>query len=459
MEPRSCRSTRDGAEKKTTECTRRNATMQVILVLSFCILLRMALLLSSLQLTSAQMHEERHSLVQVVFVSCNKHDGDQKYWDIIATAVGGRRHAESHAMVKEHPLAEGSCSSKAPIHALLWLGDVVYADGIANILGVPPGFDREVVEGKFSSMLHSPAYSNFRRTCIAARQNGSSTSVAAGGGVKVNVAQRHEPRVIGVWDDHDFGKNDGGKEHVNKEEMQKIFLDFLEVPSDSIRRRQHGVYSFEAISIDSLLHSRSSDEADTDEFVALSLLREMRSLYDNLLCFLLLDVRYFRDPANATRSGDMLGEPQWSWLEHRLREDLAGRNPVTGRQRCALTVVGSGVQMLMDEKVTENWGAFPKSRDRLLGLLRRFNAERVIFLSGDVHLGEIGADFSANALRVLGYPIIEATSSGLTHSSASIPGLPSFITTLFPSNRRVGVYVERNFGVLQLTVEPKAVAA
>jgi alkaline phosphatase D len=48
--------------------------------------------------------------------------------------------------------------------------------------------------------------------------------------------------VTGIWDDHDYGKNNGGKEYEDKTKSQKLFLDFLDEPEDSIRRKREGLY-------------------------------------------------------------------------------------------------------------------------------------------------------------------------------------------------------------------------
>ncbi|PWV21414.1 hypothetical protein C3747_2g634 [Trypanosoma cruzi] len=241
-----------------------------------------------------------------------------------------------------------------------------------------------------------------------------------------------------------------GQNTLTRTPRSSFFLDFLGVAKNSPRRKQKGVYVFETIPFRALDSNASVNPAKS------AAIKELHSLYDHAVCFLLLDARYFREPSNATRSGDMLGEVQWKWLEERLRNDVAGQNPVSGRERCALTIVGSGVQVIMDEKVSESWGAFPLSRNRLFLLLRRYKSERVIFISGDVHLGEIGMDTTQDAMEALGYPILEATSSGLTHSSATFWGLPTLMRTLFPSPRRVGIYIERNFGVVRLTADPEA---
>lgn len=48
--------------------------------------------------------------------------------------------------------------------------------------------------------------------------------------------------VTGLWDDHDFNNNNGGKEYEGKNEVQKILLEFLDEPIDSPRRTREGLY-------------------------------------------------------------------------------------------------------------------------------------------------------------------------------------------------------------------------
>ena len=47
---------------------------------------------------------------------------------------------------------------------------------------------------------------------------------------------------MGVWDDHDYGINNGGKFYTHKSESQKLFLDFMGDPPNSVRRSRAGVY-------------------------------------------------------------------------------------------------------------------------------------------------------------------------------------------------------------------------
>ncbi|MFB0912343.1 MAG: alkaline phosphatase D family protein, partial [Glaciecola sp.] len=50
------------------------------------------------------------------------------------------------------------------------------------------------------------------------------------------------PVMLGSWDDHDYGKNDGGKEFLMKKESQQAFLDFFEFSKDDPIREQEGIY-------------------------------------------------------------------------------------------------------------------------------------------------------------------------------------------------------------------------
>ena len=43
-------------------------------------------------------------------------------------------------------------------------------------------------------------------------------------------------QIIGIWDDHDYGINNGDKTYYNKKLTRELFLDFVEEPKDSPRR-------------------------------------------------------------------------------------------------------------------------------------------------------------------------------------------------------------------------------
>ena len=43
-------------------------------------------------------------------------------------------------------------------------------------------------------------------------------------------------KIIGTWDDHDYGINDGHSDFIFKHETREMFLDFIDEPIDSPRR-------------------------------------------------------------------------------------------------------------------------------------------------------------------------------------------------------------------------------
>lgn len=50
-------------------------------------------------------------------------------------------------------------------------------------------------------------------------------------------------KVYGIWDDHDYGLDNGGKTFQGKHVFRKLYLDFLKEPQDSPRRtRAGGIY-------------------------------------------------------------------------------------------------------------------------------------------------------------------------------------------------------------------------
>lgn len=175
--------------------------------------------------------------------------------------------------------------------------------------------------------------------------------------------------VMGTWDDHDFAANDSGGDYRDKVESQKVFLDFIGEPLDSLRRLQKGIYT-------------SKDIGKVDRQIQ----------------FILLDMRYFKEkPAIAA---DPMGAAQWDWLEQEIKKP----GP-------ALKVVVSSIQVLTDYTGRETWACYPEAQTRLLALLAT-SLTPVLLLSGDRHLTETSRRQVATD-RI----IHEITSSGLTHTT------------------------------------------
>lgn len=229
---------------------------------------------------------------------------------------------------------------------------------------------------------------------------------------------KKEMPIIGTWDDHDYGLNDGGVEFGVKRKSQIEFLDFMGVAKDSPRRLQEGVYT---------AHNYN--------------------LADGKVKVIVLDTRFFRTaltPDNETKKrfrpnvygeGTMLGELQWQWLETQLKNSKADFN-----------VVVSSIQFLSNEHGFETWGNFPHEVDRFKKMIGKSKANGVVILSGDRHISE----FSKTEVEGISYPLIDFTSSGLTHAYDKYKGEPNPF--------RVGETVStESFGVLHFDFKNKLI--
>jgi alkaline phosphatase D len=247
----------------------------------------------------------------------------------------------------------------------VWLGDNIYGDSD----------DMSVIKAKYDLQLANKGYQKL----IA------------------------NTKVIGTWDDHDFGRNDAGKEYPFKKETQQLALDFFNVPKISPLREIEGLYSANTYQIGT-----------------------------KKVKFILLDGRYHRDSLNKAdkanipnEAGDILGKKQRKWLAKELKSNAD------------LYVIGSGIQILSEEHPYEKWANFPKAKKRLLGLLQKNKVKGAILLSGDRHIGE----FSKIELKGLKFPLYDVTSSGLTHSASNNTGEPNSL--------RVGPLVnQKHYGLL-----------
>lgn len=255
--------------------------------------------------------------------------------------------------------------------------------------------------------------------------------------------------IFPVWDDHDYGINDGDRLYAYKKESQKLFLDFFDVPGNDPRRSREGIYRAHVFRVASLR-----------------------------VKLLLLDVRTHRDPWNETSSTPalILGQDQWTWLENELLHDDKGVD---------LVILVTGIQVLpLTPYVAsaESWARDPAAKRALMRLLvdaQRRRGTATLLLSGDVHHAEINEELCAvsrNATKT--HRIVDVTSSGMTHAWQARsknwpkPRLAAYLfhvafdlgnaisdaigVNLMRTRQRRGVdveglkYAERNFGEIEV---------
>jgi len=223
--------------------------------------------------------------------------------------------------------------------------------------------------------------------------------------------------LLGVWDDHDYGLNDGGVENPIKVDAKNIFADFFDVPVDDAMRSREGIY-------------RSAIYGPAGRRVQI----------------ILLDTRWFRSPLKDTDERNapgkqrfvpdddpiktMLGEAQWQWLETQLR------------QPAELRLIVSSVQVIAEGHGWEGWRTLPRELVRLTRTIEKTRANGVIFLSGDRHR-------AAAYRRVDGtpYPFYELTSSSLNS------GVNSRQPEIDPQRLGGRLYAGENFGMVKIDWE------
>ncbi|MGI9241780.1 MAG: alkaline phosphatase D family protein [Verrucomicrobiales bacterium] len=227
-------------------------------------------------------------------------------------------------------------------------------------------------------------------------------------------ALRSAVPLVATWDDHDYGWNDAGKEYPFKDESKQIFLKFWQEPAGTERRSRPGIYT----------HYNFSDEAS-----------------GRRLQIILLDTRSFRDSLTRGRlsswkndyipnpdpSKTFLGEDQWRWLKERLEEPADIR------------IIGSSIQFAHQHNGWESWTNLPAELYRMVGLIKETQAEGVVFISGDVHWGEL------SVLKTRGgYPLHDLTASGLNRTW----------DTVEPNQNRQGdVYRKHHYGCIEIDWE------
>lgn len=230
-------------------------------------------------------------------------------------------------------------------------------------------------------------------------------------------AVRAQTPLVAVWDDHDYGANDAGREYPRKRESQQVFLDFFRVAADAPLRKQEGIYR--ALTV--------GPPGRRVQFICLDT-RSHRSPLATMPLAQRIKGRGHYVPTDDPQQA-VLGEAQWSWLAGVLREPAEVR------------IVLSSIQVAATEHHHEHWGNFPRERARLLAAFRDSAARGLVVVSGDRHSAEIsrippGPD-------ALAYPLYDLTASSLNQGKGGGGDEPN--------RHRVGRrYGGVNFGTIEI---------
>jgi alkaline phosphatase D len=170
-----------------------------------------------------------------------------------------------------------------------------------------------------------------------------------------------------IWDDHDYGPNDGDSSFYNKNLTLEAFKDFWANKSYGMNPEQNeGNYS-------------TFNWGDAQ--------------------FFLLDDRFFKSP-NDRKTGKrtILGEKQLEWLIDALSSSSA-----------SFKIIYIGGQVITTAARFENYATYPEEKEKLLKEIEVNKIKGVLFLSGDRHFTEL-SKLERNGT----YPLYDWTVSPLT---------------------------------------------
>jgi alkaline phosphatase D len=202
-----------------------------------------------------------------------------------------------------------------------------------------------------------------------------------------------------IWDDHDFGPNDGDRSFYFKYETQNAFKNFWANKTYGTDANQkEGIYS-------------TFNWGDAQ--------------------FFLLDDRFFKSPNDRlTGEKTIIGSTQFEWLIDALSSSKA-----------AFKVIVIGGQVINPTARFENYENYPKEKQKLLSEIEANKIKGVLFLTGDRHFSEL-----SKLNRENNYPLYDWTVSPLTS------GVGNSYKDDMNKNRVEGsLFAQNNFGILSFS--------
>jgi len=310
----------------------------------------------ALPMPSARLDAAR-TLRRIVFASCAHQNEDQSLWTKIAAEKGD---------------------------LVLFIGDNVYGDVRSNDPAMPE------LKAAYMRLAMSEPFARVRAGAP----------------------------MLTIWDDHDYGLNDGGGDYRLKDKAEALFDYVWDVKDE--RARRPGAYGSWILG------------------------EEGRKVQ-----IIMLDTRYFRSPLKPTDefgargkerylpdadpAKTMLGEAQWRWLAEELKKPAD------------LRLLVSSIQVMSEGHGWEGWRILPAERQKLYDVIRASGAKDLVILSGDRHSAAL-----YERRDVIGYPLFEATSSSINLPAAKWRADSGETWVEQDPNRLGAMIYDANYGVIDI---------
>ena len=230
----------------------------------------------------------------------------------------------------------------------------------------------------------------------------------------------NEKEILAIWDDHDFGLNDGGKDYPLKKQAELMFLNFWNIPASDIRRKREGIYFKETKNIDGA----------KVEIIG-------------------LDTRYFRSKLignknkylpNKSPNASILGKDQWQWFKSQMINSNAD-----------IIIILSSIQVLATDHPYEKWSNFPSERKKLLDLISKTKKNKaIIVVSGDRHRAGLykSKNFFEITASSLNKPGSSFKESDKHLINQTFPEINYGILEIKPLQRKITISIHNENGIL-----------
>lgn len=290
----------------------------------------------------------KKNIVRIAFGSCNSQFENQEYW---------------HKIMEFNP------------NLWIWLGDNIYADYF------PKNYTKEQIKNILENN-----YIDYMEEQYLKQVNNKHYNEFLNSGIEIT----------GIWDDHDYFKNNTNYlvDSSKIEKARQLFFDFININK-----------------VDKYLEKPISDKGIFRTYFIKS------DDGINLVKIFLLDTRTFKS------KNDILGVKQWRWLKKELLNSDAKLNLIT-----------SGIQIIADRDKddSESWSSIGNSKIRLMQMLKCIGKNNILILSGDIHKSCIKSN----------YGFFEITASPLSN----------FISKYsYNHKNNIGEYINKNnYGFIEI---------
>lgn len=191
--------------------------------------------------------------------------------------------------------------------------------------------------------------------------------------------------MMAIWDDHDYGMDDGDKTNPEKLTARSEFLKYFPYVKASLESKSQLA----------LYHEKIIGPKGKQVQI------------------LMLDLRWDRDPLETQQFENykkplkipttdkklkLMSEDQWQWLDRELR------------QPAQIRFLVSPIQFAAEDHIFERWSLFPHEKARMIQLLKKHKIKNLFILSGDRHIATFAKeevpglgtlyDFTASSVNV-----------------------------------------------------------